>query len=123
MNNDGNLVPQRRRRHSAEFKMQVIKTCRQPGVSVAATALRYGLNANMLRLWIRNHERAMVGGERLAPPASVAEFVPLKLSLPVEPAVTSDIVIEVKRGTSTVTVRWPGSAAMECASWLQHWLR
>ena len=39
------------RRHSAEFKSQVIELARQPGISTAAVALANGLNANMLRRW------------------------------------------------------------------------
>ncbi|MFX8098745.1 transposase, partial [Acinetobacter baumannii] len=41
------------RRHSAEFKSRVIELARQPGVSTAAVALSNGLNANMLRRWVR----------------------------------------------------------------------
>ncbi len=40
------------RRHGAEFKDQVIRACRQPGVSIASVALANGLNANMLRRWV-----------------------------------------------------------------------
>ncbi|MFZ6774183.1 transposase [Undibacterium sp. SXout7W] len=49
-----NAVPPvpRRRRHSAEFKAQVVQACEQPGVSIAAIALHYGLNANLLRNWV-----------------------------------------------------------------------
>jgi hypothetical protein len=32
------------RRHGADFKAQVIRACRQPGVSIAAVALANGLN-------------------------------------------------------------------------------
>lgn len=38
-----------RRRHSDAFKMEAINACLQPGVSTAAVALRYGLDANLLR--------------------------------------------------------------------------
>lgn len=48
MMDDGITTPRRRRRHSAEFKAQVIQACKQPGVSIAATALRYQLNANQV---------------------------------------------------------------------------
>ncbi|WP_196933669.1 transposase [Pseudacidovorax intermedius] len=41
------------RRHSAEFKARFIELARQPGVSTAAVALANGLNANMLRRWVR----------------------------------------------------------------------
>lgn len=46
------------RRHGAKFKAQVVRACRQPGVSIAAVALANGLNANMLR-------RSMVEAERV----------------------------------------------------------
>jgi hypothetical protein len=34
-----------RRVHDAEFKAKVLGECRQPGASIAAVALRHGLNA------------------------------------------------------------------------------
>lgn len=46
-------VRQRRRRHSAAFKAEAIRACCQPGVSVAAVALARGLNANLLRRWVK----------------------------------------------------------------------
>lgn len=39
----------RRRRHTEEFKRQVIEACLEPGVSVAAIALANVLDANYLR--------------------------------------------------------------------------
>jgi len=48
----------RRRRHSAAFKAEAIGACQQSGVSVAAVALARGLNANMLRDWVRKAERS-----------------------------------------------------------------
>lgn len=43
-----------RRRHSAQFKAQVLSACAQPGASVASVALSYGLKQrerlNQLRL-------------------------------------------------------------------------
>jgi transposase len=38
--------------HGAEFKMQVLAECQQPGASVAAIALAHGLNVNLLRKWL-----------------------------------------------------------------------
>lgn len=49
--------------------------------------------------------------------------VPLQLNLPDTAASTPDIVIDVRRGAAMVTVRWPVSAAAECATWLQGWLQ
>ncbi|OZB73966.1 MAG: hypothetical protein B7X37_07145 [Halothiobacillus sp. 14-55-98] len=42
-----------RRHHSPEFKAQLIALCQQPGASVAGVALAHGVNANLLRRWIR----------------------------------------------------------------------
>lgn len=118
------VQPKRRRRHSPEFKQQVVQACLQPGVSVAAIALHHGLNANLLRRWVAAHEVREVpapGHEPMIQPAS--QFVPLPLPIPAASAVLQDIVIELGRGAATVTVRWPGTAAAECGSWLQGWLR
>jgi transposase len=48
--------PVRRRRHSQTFKAEAVAACRQPGVSIAAVALRYQLNANLLRRWLMQQE-------------------------------------------------------------------
>jgi transposase len=113
----------KRRRHSAEFKAEAIKAAQQPGVSTAAVALHYRLNANLLRRWI---------GEAHMPPSQTqsvshlaapsTEFIALPLPTMTSP-VAKEIIIELKRGDTTVMVRWPHSAATDCASWLQAWLR
>jgi transposase len=114
----------RRRRHSLEFKAQVVKACMQPGISIAAVALHYRLNANLLRRWVAMQEgfgeAAQVHKEVAAAPAP---FVPLQLTAPGSPVAMPDIVIEIRRGAATVTVRWPASAATDCAAWLHGWLR
>ncbi len=48
----------RRRRHSELFKAEAVGACQQPGVSIAAVAVARGLNANMLRDWVRKAERS-----------------------------------------------------------------
>ena len=42
-----------RRRHSAAFKAQVLAACAEPGASVAAVALSFGLNDNLVHQWRR----------------------------------------------------------------------
>jgi transposase len=120
---DGINTPRRRRRHSAEFKAQVIQACKQPGVSIAATALRYQLNANQVRIWIRAHDQLAIEPKQIAPTAAIPEFIPIQLPAPTKVSATPDIVIEIRRGAANMTVRWPSSAAAECAGWLQNWLR
>ncbi len=111
------VQPTRRRRHSKEFKAQVVR---------AAVALHYRLNANMVRSWVATQEELDAAEEaRKLMGAPPVEFVPLQLQLET-PGVAPgpmEIQIEVRRGAATVTVRWPVSAASDCALWLQGWLR
>lgn len=120
----GVVQPTRRRRHSKEFKEKVILAAMQPNVSIAAVALHYQLNANLLRRWVAARGERDVAREACqsmsAPPA---EFVPLQLQAPSAVPVSTEIEIEVRRGAATVTVRWPVCAAADCAAWLQGWLR
>lgn len=118
------VQPTRRRRHSKEFKAQAIRAAMQPNVSIAAVALHYRLNANMLRSWVAaQEERDAAEVARKSMSAPGAEFVPLQLETSGETAGSNEIQIEVRRGAATVTVRWPLSAASDCATWLQGWLR
>lgn len=120
------------RRHGAEFKTQVIRACRQPGVSIASVALANGLNANMLRRWVAETERAgaiaVSGQGSLAVSAtSVANGLPafVAVQMPSPPAASAqpDIHIEFKRGPTTIVMSWPASLAGACATWLREMLR
>lgn len=119
----------RRRRHSAEFKAEAIAACRRPGVSIAGVALKRGLNANLLRRWVAQFEAKGSGaiepasrGEAPGVPQPAPAFVPLALPAPNAPP-AADIRIELRRGSTTVTLSWPSSAAAECASWMRELLR
>ena len=52
-------MPVKRRRHSPEFKAQVLEEALQYGVSVAAVARRHNLNANLI------HPTTEIGGVRI----------------------------------------------------------
>ena len=115
-----------RRKHSAELRAEVVQACRQPGSSVAAIALRNGLNANLIHRWRRLERRPVEGGVGDHVSVNVgagAGFVPLQLPMQAIPAATADIRMELQRGASTVTVSWPAQCAGECGSWLREWLR
>ena len=43
----------RRRIHSDAFKANAVALCMQPGMSMAAVAMANGINANLLRRWVR----------------------------------------------------------------------
>ncbi len=115
------------RRHSAEFKAQVILACRQPGVSVAAVALSNSLNANMLRRWVLDAERtgAMAGSVQgsVAATSSLPAFVAVQMASAPAASPEPDIHIELRRGPTTIVMRWPPNLAGACATWLREMLR
>jgi transposase len=87
---------------------------------MASVALARGVNANLLRRWVREAETPPAKARaRTAPAAST--FVPVRLPDPAVPA--GEIRIEVRRGATTITVAWPMAAAAECASWMRELLR
>src|ERR1044072_8321625 len=47
-----------RRQHDRTFKDDLVEQMPQPGASVWAIALKYGINANLLFKWRRDHVRA-----------------------------------------------------------------
>ena len=122
----------KRRKHSKEFRAEVIQACRQPRASVAATALRSGLNANVVYRWLRENAGADAGADAGVHAAAGslavmggcpgAGFIAVQLPLP-EEAQSTAIRVEVVRGASTVTVSWPLQGAGQCAAWLREWLR
>lgn len=115
----------RKRSHSEEFKVELVRACSEPGVSVAGVALANGVNANLLRKWMAARGVAAPSRRRpklaKVPVVHAAEFVPVAIA-PTDP-VAPDIRIEARRGDAVVKVEWPIAAAGECAAWLRQWLR
>ena len=121
-----------RRRHSAQFKAEVIAACAEPGASVAAVARRFELNDNLVHQWRRGRGAAVAQTMPLQACALPAEFVALSLppqrtatttQTPATPASSECIRIELRRGATTVNVHWPLTAPAECAGWLRELLR
>jgi len=109
----------KRRFYSPELKLQVLGACAQPGASIAAVALRHGINANIVHRWLREHSQ----GTLINRPHT---FVPVTLSAATEPATdqsTGDIRIEVKRANTTIVVHWPLAGGVACAQWLRECLQ
>lgn len=65
--------PTGRRTFTPEYKQELVRKCRAPGVSVSAIALAHGLNANVLRKWLRQQTAA----------SSARPSVPSPILLPV----------------------------------------
>ena len=113
----------RRRRHSEEFKAEIVAACRRPGVSSAAVALAHSINANLLRRWVREAERAEGMTVKLPEPATLGREAFLALPVAARPASGPPIQIEVRRGPTTVIVQWPVAALHECSRWLRELLK
>ena len=116
-------VTRTNRRHSAEFKAQVIAACQQPGVSIAAVAQANGLNANFLRQWLKasraGQSQTGVARRVAAPPVSsqVATLVPVTVQA------AGDIQIEIRRQQTVFQIAWPAAQAAICAQWLRDVLK
>jgi transposase len=117
------LGRRRRRTHSAEFKAEAVAACRKPGVSIAAAALERSINANLLRRWVVEAERADAAG--VAAPRALPALAESFVAVPIRAAATQNtpIRVEVRRGSLTVSVQWPSSAMHECAIWLREVLK
>lgn len=118
------------RRHSDEFKSRVIELARQGHGSVAAVALANGLNANMLRRWVREAEltdaaSAPVGAQAVM---RAPAFVPVMLAdlgnrapgAP-EPSIAASaperLTLEIRRGATSVSACVPMD--VRSAAWLR----
>ncbi|UVK36051.1 transposase (plasmid) [Mesorhizobium sp. AR10] len=64
-----------RRRYDPASKERLVAACLEPGVSVSRLALEHGINANLLRKWIKTTKDAGA----LPPPAPSA-FIPVQVT-------------------------------------------
>lgn len=132
--------PKQRRHHSAEFKAQVLAACRERGASVAAVALSFKLNDNLVHQWRRGRgANPLPAATSTSIAESAPQFIALALPPPSPPpssppptpapagasvAVAAEAIhLEFKRGALGVSVTWPVSAATDCAAWLREVLR
>jgi transposase len=99
-------------------KAQVLAECDEPGTSVAKIAMAHGINANVVHRW-----RQLARESTVAVDSRGSEFV--AVTLPPESArdQASDIEVQVRRGTTAMTITWPVSAATEFAAWMRELLR
>lgn len=96
--------------YSKSGRKSLVEACLQPGVSVAASALANGVNANLLRKWIRQHEIGMgKAGKRKRGEPQAAALLPIHLHQP-SPAATV-----VKPATNTSPPRMQSSIEIEYA--------
>ena len=72
-----------RRRYDPASRERLVAACLEPGVSVSRLALEHGVNANLVRKWIKKAKQV-----HPVPATSVSAFVPVQVgtdhSLPVQ---------------------------------------
>jgi transposase len=108
-----------RRRYSPEFKAQVMRECDVPGASVAKVAMSHGINTNVVHGW---RKLAREGGGSTS--LTSRGFVPVTVEPScARPIAKRDIEVEFRRGTVTMKVIWPLSAAGDFAAWTRELLR
>ena len=83
-----------RRRYEAASKERLVAACLEPGVSVSRLALEHGVNANLLRKWIKKDTTA-----RSQPPSSPLAFIPVQLEG------TADRAVSRQESVATVDLR------------------
>jgi transposase len=67
-----------RRWFDRQAKRELIEASLRPGVSVAGLALEHGVNANLLRKWMRQYQRAGGVGTQVVPATSTpSAFIPV----------------------------------------------
>ena len=99
-------APKRRRRHSPQFKAEVLKACNEPGNTIAGVAQRYGVNANLVHKW-----------RRQSGPDAVSGFVRLPAAVDPPGGPDGDTVrIELP---GNIIVHWPIARMADAIEWLR----
>lgn len=111
-------VRRTKRTYSADTKTALLAACRAPGASIAAVASANSMNANVLHRWLK--ESVQPGGQTevsSSEPADMPAFIPVPLLTQTAGPVERTLCVEVRKGSLTMTVSWPMSAASEFAHW------
>ena len=113
-------IIERRRRHSPQFKQQVLAECGQPGVSVASVALRNRINQNLIYTWRRTGQRdAQNAFVRLPTPLSALAGV-LRTEEGMAPAI---VRIDLPSPSGPICVHWPVADVALSTDWLRALMR
>lgn len=113
------------RKHSDEFKARVVALALEPHASMASVALANGINANMLRCWVRASSSANLPctSARNDLNAQALSFVQLPIQVdkplvaPPESATSPVIALQIQRGETRVVVSLP--MISDSAAWVR----
>ena len=84
--------------------------------------MAHGVNSNLARRWVLEAERRS-GGVLVSPANDAVPIAFVPVQLPPADAAPADIRIELRRGTTAISVSWPCAAASACAAWMRELLR
>ncbi|HLP69398.1 MAG TPA: transposase [Rhizobium sp.] len=73
-----------RRRYDPASKDRLVAACLEPGVSVSKLALEHGVNANLLRKWIKKRTETQSRAAPFSSPAKVSASLPNGVKLTLE---------------------------------------
>jgi transposase len=113
------LPSRHRRNHSIEFKTDLVTMCCQPGISVSAVAQAHGVNANLLRRWMKQYPV----DAKLPLVSAPAKLVPVQVEKVNTLPSNGEIHFDIQRGTTRIHIRWPLAGADACAQLLGAWLK
>lgn len=129
-----------RRQHSPQYKAELVQLCLAGGASLASIAIDHGLNPNLLRRWVQEHERLGLHALELEPQASSPNhhtadtapavwpaFVPVNVASADAAATrvadtSSAVRIELNAARMNLTVHWPHTRPRELAHWIKELL-
>jgi transposase len=85
-------------RYDPVAKRELVEAALRPGVSVAGLALRYGINANLLRTWMREHQGHRQAAAPSAAVAPLPAFIPVVPAEPASRAGLPDVAVRLHNG-------------------------
>jgi len=113
-----------RRRHSEEFRAGVVAASRQPGVSVAAVALAHGLNANLLRRWIKESTERLPVTRRSLEKAAAEPLTVVPVTIESGPRQSDEAIrVDIRKSGLAVQLAWPATRGVELSGLIKDLLR
>ena len=103
-----------RRKHSLQFKEQVVAASYASNTSVASVAQQFKINANLVHKWRRQFDAKAAGRDDFI---KVAPRIPAKAMNTPSPDTT--LKVELSSPLGPVTIHWPMSGLADLASWLK----
>jgi transposase len=90
-----------RRWYTAQFKREIVAQCMKPDASVSRVSIEHGLNTNLVRKWIGNHQRESADG---------ATLLPVVVTESMTKPVPSAAAIEIRVGRAVIAIGADASA-------------